>query len=77
MMVMTMSNWQQVEWNEDEAVTGPEFLVKQGATWPALVRFENFDGTINRNVSNRHNLFGEEGNYRSIMAAPVVWPDET
>jgi hypothetical protein len=69
-----MSTWQRVEWDEDEYVIAPAFFVGQSATWPVLVRFENFDGTINRNVSNRHNLFGEEGNYKSIMVAPVVWP---
>ncbi len=71
-----MSAWQQVKWNNDEAVTGPKFLIHTAATWPVLVRFENFDGTVNRTVSNRHNLFGEEGNYKSIMVAPVVWPEE-
>ena len=71
-----MITWQQVKWNNDEAVTGPEFLIQQSATWPVLVRFENFDGTVNRTVSNRHNLFGEETNYKSVMVAPVVWPEE-
>ena len=70
------TNWQQVTWNNEEAVNGPEFLIQQSATWPVLVRFENFDGTVNNNVSNRHNLFGEEGNYKSVMVAPVVWPEE-
>ena len=70
-----MSNWQRVTWDDDENVTGPEFLINQGATSPVLVRFE-CDGYINRTVSNRYNLFGEGRNYLSVMVAPVVWPDE-
>jgi len=70
------TEWQRVEWDGDENVSAPEFLLKQGASWPVLVRFESFDGTVNRTVSNRYNLFAEEENYKSIMAAPVVWPVE-
>jgi len=70
------TEWQRVEWNDDEAVSSPEFLVKQSATWPVLVRFESFDGTVSKNVTNRYSLFGEEPNYKSVMVAPVVWPVE-
>lgn len=71
-----MSTWQQVTWDDDENVTGPEFLINQGATWPVLVRFESVCGYVNKTVSNRYNLFGEETNYKSVMVAPVVWPQE-
>ena len=70
------TEWQRVTWNDDEDVSGPEFLIKQGATWPCLARFESFSGDVNKTVSNRYSLFGEEGNYKSIMVAPVVWPEE-
>ena len=70
------TEWQRVEWNDDENVSAPEFLVKQSATWPVLVRFESFDGTVSKNVTNRYSLFGEEPNYKSIRVAPVVWPME-
>ena len=71
-----MTTWQLVTWDEEESVSGPEFLINQSATWPVLVRFESFDGTVNRTVTNRYNLFGEETNYKSVMVAPVVWPEE-
>jgi hypothetical protein len=71
-----ITEWQRVEWNDDEDVSAPEFLVKQSATWPVLVRFESFDGTVSKNVTNRYSLFGEEPNYKSVMVAPVVWPVE-
>lgn len=73
--IMT-TEWQQVKWNDDEDVSGPFFLIHQSATWPVLVRFESFDGTVSKNVTNRYSLFGEEGNYRSVMVAPVVWPED-
>jgi hypothetical protein len=71
-----MSKWHLVTWDDDENVTGPEFLINQGATYPVLVRFESLTGDVNKTVSNRYNLFGEETNYKSIKVAPVVWPEE-
>jgi hypothetical protein len=73
---MTNNVWQRVTWDEDENVTGPEFLIQQGATWPVLVRFESGCGYVNKTVTNRYNLWGEEKNYISVMVAPVVWPVE-
>ena len=68
--------WQRVTWDDEENVSGPEFFMKQSMSWPVLVRFEEFDGEIGKGVSNRYNLFAEENHYKSIMVAPVVWPEE-
>jgi hypothetical protein len=68
--------WQRVTWDDEENVSGPEFFIKQSMSWPVLVRFEEHGGEIGKGVSNRYNLFAEESNYKSIMVAPVVWPEE-